>query len=80
MTSYAISDGGIDRGMKFILTVVDFFSRKVWLRPLKTQTAVNARNALRDIVTEKPRHIPASYKLITAQNLQKKRQFGWKMT
>jgi hypothetical protein len=29
MVSYANSNGGIDRGMKFILTVVDYFSRKV---------------------------------------------------
>ena len=52
MTSYANSNGGVDRGMKFILTVVDYFSRKVWLRPLKTQTAVNIRNALINIVAE----------------------------
>jgi hypothetical protein len=52
MTSYANSNGGIDRGMKFILTVVDYFSRKVWLRPLKTQTAFNVRNALINIVAE----------------------------
>jgi hypothetical protein len=52
MVSYANSNGGIDRGMKFILTVVDYFSRKVWLRPLKTQTAINVRNALRNIVIE----------------------------
>jgi hypothetical protein len=34
------------------LTVVDYFSRKVWLRPLQTQTAINVRNALRSVVEE----------------------------
>jgi hypothetical protein len=52
MVSYASSNGGIDRGIKFILTVVDYFSRKVWLRSLQSQTAVNVRNALRSVVEE----------------------------
>ena len=52
MVSYASSNGGIDRGTKFILTIVDYFSRKVWLRPLKSQTAVNVRNALINLVQE----------------------------
>jgi hypothetical protein len=52
MVSYANANGGIDRGTKFILTVVDYFSRKVWLRALKNQTAVNVRNALRSVVLE----------------------------
>jgi hypothetical protein len=52
MVSYASANGGIDRGTKFILTVVDYFSRKVWLRPLKSQTAINVRNALINIVAE----------------------------
>jgi hypothetical protein len=52
MVSYASANGGIDRGTKFILTVVDYFSRKVWLRPLKSQTAINVRNALVNIVAE----------------------------
>jgi hypothetical protein len=34
MVAYASSNGGIDGGTKFILTIVDYFSRKVWLRPL----------------------------------------------
>jgi hypothetical protein len=38
MVAYASANGGIDRGTKFILTVVDYFSRKVWLRPLKSQS------------------------------------------
>jgi hypothetical protein len=49
MVSYASSNGGIDRGWKYILTVVDYFSRKVWLRALKAQTAINVRNALINI-------------------------------
>jgi hypothetical protein len=52
MVSYASANGGIDRGTKFILTVVDYFSRKVWLRPLISQTAVNVRNALINLVAE----------------------------
>jgi transposase InsO family protein len=52
MVSYASANGGIDRGWKYILTVVDYFSRKVWLRALKAQTAINVRSALINIVTE----------------------------
>jgi hypothetical protein len=52
MVSYASANGGIDRGTKFILTVVDYFSRKTWLRPLISQTAVNVRNAIVSIVAE----------------------------
>ena len=52
MLSYANSNGGIDRGFKFILTVVDYYSRKVWLRALKNQTSINVRNALVEIVQE----------------------------
>jgi IS30 family transposase len=52
MVSYASANGGIDRGWKFILTVVDYFSRKVWLRALKSQTAINVRNALINIHAE----------------------------
>jgi hypothetical protein len=52
MVSYASANGGIDRGTKFILTVCDYFSRKTWLRPLISQTAVNVRNALVSIVAE----------------------------
>jgi hypothetical protein len=50
--SYTSSNGGIDRGWKFILTVVDCFSRKCWLRPLKSQTSINVKNALVNIVAE----------------------------
>jgi hypothetical protein len=52
MVSYASANGGIDRGTKFILTVVDYYSRKTWLRPLVSQTAVNGRNAMVNIVAE----------------------------
>jgi len=51
MVSYLTANGG-ERGFRFILTVVDYFSRYVWLRALKTQTAVNVRNALQNIVQE----------------------------
>lgn len=52
MVSYSNANGGDERGWKFILTIVDYFSRKVWLRPLKTQTAVNVRNSLKNLVQE----------------------------
>jgi IS30 family transposase len=52
MISYASANGGINEGTKFILTVVDYYSRKVWLRPLKSQTAVNVLNQLINIVAE----------------------------
>ena len=52
LVSFASSNGGIDRGWKYVLSVVDYFSRKVWLRALKAQTAVNVRNALINIVAE----------------------------
>jgi IS30 family transposase len=52
VVSYASANGGINEGYKFILTVVDFISRKVFLRPLKSQTAVNVRNQLINIVAE----------------------------
>jgi hypothetical protein len=48
MTSYSSGNGNY----KFILTVVDYYSRKVWLRRLKSQTAINVRNALINIVEE----------------------------
>jgi IS30 family transposase len=52
MVAYASSNGGIDAGHKSILIVCDYFSRKTWLRALKSQTAVNVRNALVSIVAE----------------------------
>jgi transposase InsO family protein len=52
LVSFASSNGGKDRGWKYILTVCDYFSRKVWLRALKSQTATNVRNALMNIVAE----------------------------
>jgi transposase InsO family protein len=51
MTSYSTGNSG-ERGYKFILTVVDYYSRKVWLRRLKIQTAINVRNALINILDE----------------------------
>jgi IS30 family transposase len=52
MVSFASANRGIDRGWKFILTVCDYFSRKVWLRALKSQTAINFKNALINIIAE----------------------------
>jgi hypothetical protein len=48
LVAYASANGGIDRGYKCILTIVDYFSRRVWLRPFISQTAVNVRNASRN--------------------------------
>ena len=52
MTSFANNNGGVQNGYKFILTVVDYFSRFVWARKMKTQTAINVTNALKNIVQE----------------------------
>ena len=52
MTSFANNNGGIHNGYKFILTVVDYFSRYVWARKMKIQTANNVTNALKSIVQE----------------------------
>ena len=53
MTSFANNNGGgIHNGYKFILTVVDYFSRLVWARKMKTQTAINVTNATKSIVQE----------------------------
>ena len=52
MTSYASSNGGIDKGHKFILTCVNYFTRKVWLRAMKKQTAKNVTIAMKSIVAE----------------------------
>jgi hypothetical protein len=49
MLAYASANGGIDRGAKLQSVT---FSRKVWLRPLISQTAVNVRNALINLVQE----------------------------
>ena len=50
MTSFANNNGGDLNGYKFILTVVDYFPRFAWARKMKTQTAINVRNALKFIV------------------------------
>ena len=53
MTSFANYDGGVQKNdYKFILTVVDYFSRFVWARKMKTQTAINVMKALKSIVEE----------------------------
>ena len=52
MTSFANNNGGVQNGYKFILTVVDYFSRFVWARKMKTQTAINVTNSLKSIVQE----------------------------
>ena len=52
MTSFANNNGGQQNGYKFILTVVDYFSRFVWARRMKTQTAINVTKALKSIVEE----------------------------
>ena len=38
-----------NKGYKYILVVVDVFSRYAWARPLKTKTGVNVSEALQDI-------------------------------
>ena len=36
-------------GYQYVLTVVDYFSKKVFARPIRAKTAVNVRNAFQDI-------------------------------
>jgi hypothetical protein len=67
---------GVNVGIKSS-TVVDYYSRKVWLRRLKTQTAINVRNALINIVDETETY-PALYKLITVENSRGRRPHGLK--
>ena len=52
MTSFANNNGEVQNGYKFILTVVDYFSRYVWARKMKTQTAINVTKALKSIVQQ----------------------------
>ena len=52
MTSFANNNGGVQNGYKFILTVVDYFSRYVWARKMKMQTAINVTKALKHIVQQ----------------------------
>ena len=52
MTSFANNNGGQQNGYKFILTIVDYFSRFVWARKMKMQTAINVTKALKSIVEE----------------------------
>ena len=52
MTSFANNNGGVQNGYKFILAVVDYFSRFVWARKVKTQTAIKVTKALKSIVEE----------------------------
>ena len=39
-----------NKGTRFLLTVIDLFSRYAWVRPLKDKTGVAVRDAFRDIV------------------------------
>ena len=39
----------VNRGYKYILVVIDVFSRFAWARPLKTKTGVEVANAFQDI-------------------------------
>ena len=57
MTSFAKENGGINNGFKFILIVVDYFSRYVWARKMKIQTSINVTKALKSIV-EKTKTYP----------------------
>ena len=52
VTSRASSNGGLQNGYKFILTVDDYFSRFLWARKMKLQTAINVTKALKSIVQE----------------------------
>ena len=58
MLAYASANGGVNTGWKYILTVVDYYSRRVFLRPLKAQKAVNVRDALISIVANDTKTYP----------------------
>ena len=45
---------------KYILCVLDGFSRYAWCRPLKSKRAVDSANALDDILSSLP-HSPAMF-------------------
>ena len=42
----------VNRGYKYILVVLDVFSRFAWARPLKTKTGAEVANAFQDIFRE----------------------------
>lgn len=45
-----------NRGYRYILIVIDIFSRFAWARPLKTKTGKDVTDALGDIFTKSDRH------------------------
>lgn len=50
----------INKGYRYILVVIDCYSKYVWTRPLKNKTATEVTNAMRDIIKEagySPRNI-----------------------
>ena len=42
-----------NEGVKYLLTVLDVFSKYGWIAPLKTKTGVEVANALRQIIKER---------------------------
>lgn len=47
-----------NRGNKFILIVIDCFSKYLWTRPLKSKSADSVTNAMADVLTERrPNHL-----------------------
>ena len=46
--------GRQNHGYKYILVVIDCFSRKNWVRPLRTTTADETAKRLDDIISEMP--------------------------
>ena len=41
-----------NKGVGYILVIIDIFSRFLWLRPLKTKTGLNAANAFEKVFLE----------------------------
>ena len=72
-------------GVRYLLTVIDVFSKYGWMLPLKTKTGVEVANALKEIFKErKPgllwvdkgleffnRHVKGLVELYTTENLRK---------
>ena len=75
-----------NEGYRYILNVIDVFSKYAWMRPLKSKTGVEVADALNDIVKSSGRkpvkiwvdfgnefnkHVQKNFKLYSTHNLQK---------
>ena len=47
-----ISYANVNKGYRYLLTVIDVFSRKAWARPIKRKTGTNITDAFKDIIQQ----------------------------